>query len=83
MPINVKFARMHAARLAYITRNIAFYRALASLGEKYTQSFWIYARNNFLDMAVLEWCKVLVRARRRPTGAESYWTTTVSETLCL
>jgi hypothetical protein len=45
-------------------RNIAFYRA------GYTQNrfcsckqFWINANGNFLDIAVLEWCKLFADAR--------------------
>ena len=72
--MNVDLARTHAFRLAFIARNIAFYRTLASLGENYTQNFWIYVSNNFLDMAVLEWCKVF-----GSRAEETHWSNIVEE----
>ena len=61
-------------RLAYVVRNIAYYRALAKHKESLDQNFWIYGFNNFFDMSVLEWCKVF-GSRAEPT----YWTTVVAD----
>lgn len=72
MSINLQLVKIHAFRLAYIARNIAFYRALTSLNEKYTQNFWIHVQNNFIDMAVLEWCKVFGSRTE-----ETHWSTLV------
>lgn len=51
-------ARAQLFRLAYIVRNIAYYRSLAVYCDSLDQNFWIFAFNNFFDMSVLEWCKV-------------------------
>jgi hypothetical protein len=61
-------------RLAYIARNIAFYRALAKYKGTFAQNFWIYAFNNYFDMAVLEWCKVF-GSRGEPT----HWSAVVQD----
>lgn len=66
--------RTQLFRLAYIVRNIAFYRSLAIYCDSLNQNFWIYSFNNFFDMSVLEWCKVF-GSRREPT----HWTTVVSD----
>ena len=42
-------------------RNIAFYRAAQDARPwPEPQQFWRTASNNFLDVAVLEWCKIFV-----------------------
>ncbi len=40
-------------------RNLAFLRAAHDARQRWAaQQFWVTAHNNFLDIAVLEWCKV-------------------------
>jgi hypothetical protein len=45
-------------RLVYIVRNVAYYRSLDPFKDDLEQNYWIHIFNNFLDIAVLEWCKV-------------------------
>ena len=61
-------------RLAYIVRNVAYYRSLAMYCKSFDQNFWIYAFNNYFDMSVLEWCKVF-GSRQEPT----HWTSVVGD----
>jgi hypothetical protein len=44
-------------RLVYVARNVAHHRSLESFKDDFEQNYWILAFNNFLDIAVLEWCK--------------------------
>jgi hypothetical protein len=67
-------ARAHLFRLAGIVRNIAFHRTLSDYKGSLKQNFWIYTFNNFLDMAVLEWCKTF--GARRETY---HWTKLFSD----
>ena len=48
----------HAYRLVYITRNVAHHRSFNSFRDDFNQTYWILISNNFLDVAILEWCKV-------------------------
>ena len=66
--------RAQLFRLAYIVRNIAYYRSLAAYGDSLDQNFWIFAFNNFFDLSVLEWCKIF-GSRREPT----HWASVVSD----
>jgi hypothetical protein len=43
----------------HFARNLAYYRARREGPPASTGDFWISADANFLDIAVLEWCKVL------------------------
>jgi hypothetical protein len=61
-------------------RNLAFYRAgkeqgsyLLEPAEK-TASFWRQASSNFIDMCVLEWCKMF-----SDRNAVNHWKTTVAD----
>lgn len=45
-------------RLVFIARNIAYYKSLYKYKDNFRQDYWILIFNNFLDIAVLEWCKV-------------------------
>lgn len=56
-------------------RNIAFYRA-GWRGEKLNTNdqFWITANGNFLDIAVLEWCKLFADSR-----GEHFWRKAISD----
>lgn len=74
MTSDVDRIRSQLHRLAYIVRNVAYYRALADYSDSLDQNFWIYAFNNNFDMSVLEWCKVF-GSRGEPT----HWTTVVSD----
>ncbi|MGR3318990.1 MAG: hypothetical protein ACUZ8O_10995 [Candidatus Anammoxibacter sp.] len=47
-----------AFRLVYIVRNIAYHRSLHEYKDDFVQNYWVYIYNNFLDISVLEWCKV-------------------------
>lgn len=48
----------HIFRLVSVIRNAASNRSLEDYKSQFKQSYWIIIFNNFLDMAVLEWCKV-------------------------
>lgn len=45
-------------RLVYVVRNISYHRSLEKHNDSLEQNYWIIIYNNFLDVAVLEWCKV-------------------------
>jgi len=45
-------------RLVYVVRNVAHHRSLQKYKDEFNQNYWIIIFNNFLDIAVLEWCKV-------------------------
>ena len=50
-------------------RNLAFYRAAHEARKVWAgKQFWASSHNNFLDIAVLEWCKVFGDKR-----AKHYW----------
>jgi hypothetical protein len=43
----------------HVLRNLAFQRAMADSRRSWSQNqFWVTAHNNYLDIAVLEWCKL-------------------------
>lgn len=44
-------------RLVYVARNVAHHRSLEPFKDDFEQNYWILVFNNFLDIAVLEWCK--------------------------
>ncbi len=44
-------------RLVYVARNVAHHRSLEPYRDDFNQNYWILVFNNFLDVAVLEWCK--------------------------
>jgi hypothetical protein len=44
---------------AHFSRNLAYYRAGHDRLTNASPSFWITIDANFLDMAVMEWCKLL------------------------
>jgi hypothetical protein len=62
----------HAYRLVYITRNVAHHRSLNSFRDDFNQTYWILISNNFLDVAILEWCKVF-----GSTSDATHWTSNV------
>jgi hypothetical protein len=43
----------------HFARNLAYYRAGHGRLTKTSPQFWITADGNFIDMAVIEWCKLL------------------------
>jgi hypothetical protein len=56
--------RRTAKLCCHCIRNIAFYRAWHELGQPFRASqFWINVNSNFLDVAVLEWCKLFADAK--------------------
>lgn len=44
---------------AHFSRNLAYYRAGHELLTTTSLEFWITVDGNFLDVAVIEWCKLL------------------------
>lgn len=55
-------------------RNLAFHRAAHDARRQWVgQQFWVTTHNNFLDVAVLEWCKVFGDVR-----AKHYWRKTIT-----
>ncbi|MBM4275174.1 MAG: hypothetical protein FJ126_04225 [Deltaproteobacteria bacterium] len=48
----------HLIRLLYIIRNVACHRALSKYKSDFKQNYWILIFNNFLDISILEWCKI-------------------------
>ncbi len=44
---------------AHFARNLAYYRAGHDRLTRTSLDFWITVDGNFLDMAVIEWCKLL------------------------
>lgn len=56
-------------------RNLAFFRAAIDARDRWAgQQFWATAYNNFLDIAVLEWCKVFGDRR-----AKHHWRKVVTD----
>lgn len=48
----------------HFLRNLAFYRSWYLAGRPLDdEQFWITANGNFLDIAVLEWCKLFVDSK--------------------
>lgn len=51
--------RRTAGLCGYCLRNLAFHRAWHDVRHRYAgDEFWITTGNNFIDVAVLEWCKL-------------------------
>jgi hypothetical protein len=44
---------------AHFSRNLAYYRAGHGRLTNTSSQFWITVDGNFLDMAIIEWCKLL------------------------
>ncbi len=65
-------------RLAdYCLKNIAYYRAGRRLGRfrlEPNRQFWVTVSNNFLDTAILEWCKLFA-----DRDGKHYWKETVTD----
>lgn len=59
MPVTAEIGKVvdQVFRLVYVARNIAHHRSLESFKDDFEQNYWILVFNNFLDIAVLEWCK--------------------------
>jgi hypothetical protein len=54
-------------------RNLAYYRAGWDGGRpKSRAEFWVTANGNFIDIAVLEWCKLFIDTKNRKP-AEHRW----------
>jgi hypothetical protein len=58
----------------HFARNLAYYRAGHGRLTKSSPQFWITADCNFIDMAVIEWCKLLGDNKGR-----HYWTNVVTD----
>src|ERR1035437_6938167 len=71
--------KQHLRRVAILCchclRNLAFYRA-GRLGSSLTfqGQFWINVNGNFLDISVLEWCKIFGDSR-----GKHYWRKVISD----
>lgn len=64
----------HIIRLIYVIRNAANFQSLVKYKDDFKQNYWILIYNNFLDIAVLEWCKVF------GTDSEpTHWKTIVND----
>ncbi len=57
--------RRVALLCAHFARNLAYYRAGGSNVSKASPQFWITLQGNFVDVATLEWCKLLGDTRGR------------------
>jgi hypothetical protein len=54
-------ARRAGILCCHVLRNLAFYQSWYKAGQPFKEKqFWITANGNFLDIAVLEWCKLFV-----------------------
>ncbi len=64
----------HLFRLVYVVRNAACNEALSRYKDDFNQNYWILIYNNFLDIAVMEWCKIF-GSNKEPT----HWKTLVDD----
>ena len=63
MTLNQRIRRV-GKLCCHFLRNLAFYRAWFDAGEPHSnKQFWVNANGNFLDIAVLEWCKLFADTR--------------------
>jgi hypothetical protein len=62
---------------AQFARNMAYYRAGHDRLTKACSQFWITVDGNFIDIAVMEWCKLL----GDPKG-KHYWANIVTDPSC-
>ncbi len=59
-------ARWAGKICCHFSRNLAFYQSWFDSGQPFKdKQFWISANGNFLDIAVLEWCKLFADKRGR------------------
>lgn len=59
----------------HFLRNLAFYKAGWRKGELiFKDQFWVNTNGNFLDICVLEWCKLFGEKK-----GEHYWKTVVTD----
>jgi hypothetical protein len=57
-------ARRAGILCCHVLRNLAFYKSWYKAGQPFEKKqFWITANGNFLDIAVLEWCKLFVDSK--------------------
>jgi hypothetical protein len=61
-------------RLVYVARNVAHHRSLEPFKDDFNQNYWILVFNNFLDVAVLEWCKAF-----GSRGEATHWSKHVAD----
>jgi hypothetical protein len=67
--------RRVAILCCHCLRNLAFYRAWHQAGRpRSAEQFWVTANGNFLDIAVLEWCKLFADVR-----GKHHWAKVVSD----
>lgn len=50
---------------AHFARNLAYYRASSANIENNGSQYWITTQGNFLDIAVMEWCKLFGEKKGR------------------
>ena len=57
-------ARRSEILCCHFLRNLAFYQSWYKAGQPFKgDQFWITANGNFLDIGVLEWCKLFVDSK--------------------
>jgi len=61
-------------RLVYVARNVAHHISLEPFKDDFDQNYWILVFNNFLDIAVLEWCKAF-----GSKGEATHWSKHVAD----
>jgi len=64
----------HLFRLVYVVRKAGCNEALSRYKNNFNQNYWILIYNNFLDIAVMEWCKIF-GSYKEPT----HWKTVVDD----
>ena len=59
-------ARRSGILCCHFLRNLAFYESWFKAGQPFKdKQFWVTANGNFLDIAVLEWCKLFADAKAK------------------
>lgn len=73
----MKKKKKSAELAAACIKNISFHKAIYNLGNDWrnqnTEDFWQVCSNNFLDMAVLEWCKLFADNSRAGPDSGHAW----------
>jgi hypothetical protein len=69
-----KLLRRVALLSVHFARNLAYYRAGHGRLTRSSAQFWINVDGNFIDMALIEWCKLLAD----PKG-KHYWANVVND----
>jgi hypothetical protein len=62
----------------HFARNLAYYRAGHGRLTKTSPPFWITVDVNFIDMAVIEWCKLLGDRKESKQKGKHFWAKVVT-----